>query len=66
MRIRRSLFVVSLVASAYVAFVGCGDDESSTPASTSDAGGDSSAADTSTPPSDASADSRSPEYTGSA
>lgn len=65
MKLRRSVFVVLAVGSAYVAFVGCGDEE--TPSSqTTDAGQESSTVDTYKPPVDAALDSRSPEYTGSA
>lgn len=51
--------------SAYVAFAGCGDEETP-PATTTDAGNETSTVDTYKPPVDATVDSRSPEYTGSA
>jgi len=68
MKSRRLVLLALFFTSAYVAFVGCGDDES-TPDGNADAGNESSTVDTSPADStsnDARVDARSPEYTGSA
>lgn len=70
MKTRRLLLLSLFFTSTYVAFVGCGDDDESTPSGNTDAGNEASTVDTtpndSSSSSDARTDARSPEFTGSA
>lgn len=67
MKARRIILLSLLLGSAYVAFVGCGDEETETPSNTNDAGQDTTPP---LPPQDAAGDvrldARSPDNTGAA